>query len=495
MSSSNAVRVSYKKELTYGVTPASTPASLVVQDLTYTAKKGGAEGNSIQIEYLDTGTAASEVVTVTGNLISVSMEDGVSTATQIRTAVLASTPAMALLGSVVVSGTGSNAQSALAADNLENGAGEFKQVRFISEGYSGTPETTESQQIRTDRMSSGQVVTGLTVGGDHSFELAKEAALEDFMESAMYNGWVSSSPQNLNLEINVSTKKLIRGSGSFVTDGVVVGDILILSNFVSAANNVPVMATVVTALEITFAGPAGMVNAASEAATYQVADKLTIGTTKKSLSVEKAFTDLTDKAILYRGMIVGEFSLDVAYGELITGSFNFSGNDYVTADAASEFLTYNSYIAAPATTNTMNGSVDMPFITTNVNGSFSQDDFCIQSLSLNLNNNLTTQNCIGRAAPENYTPGTAQIEVSLSSFLKDANFGLLAKKLSQDPFAIGFMVKNTGGWYGFYMPAVQVSFDDPASAGANQDVSIDMSGQAKVGANGESALTIYRSAS
>jgi len=43
------------------------------------------------------------------------------------------------------------------------------------------------------------------------------------------------------------------------------------------------------------------------------------------------------------------------------------------------------------------------------------------------------------------------------------------------------------------MPAVQVSFDDPASGGQNQDVLISMTGTAKVGDAGESALTIYKS--
>jgi hypothetical protein len=76
--------------------------------------------------------------------------------------------------------------------------------------------------------------------------------------------------------------------------------------------------------------------------------------------------------------------------------------------------------------------------------------------------------------------------------LKDGNWGLLAKKLSQEAFAIGFMVKNTDGWYGFYMPAIQVSFDDPASGGQNQEISMEMTGTAKVGSGGESALSIYR---
>lgn len=491
MSSSNSVRIGYKKETSYGVTPVGVKALRVIQDLTYTAKKAGTQGNSIQVEYLDTGTAGSEVVTVTGNKISVSMDSTVSTATQIKTAVDLSAAAMLLVG-VTISGVGSNAQSAAALANLQTGAGEFLTARFTQEQYSGTPQTTESAQIRTDRQSSGQIVTGLAVDGGHNFELAKEQAIEDFLESAMFNAWQTSSIQNLNLELNLTTKKLIRATGSFVDDGVVVGDFIQLSNFAVAANNAIVMATAVTALEVTFSHPQGMVTAVSEAASYQICDKISIGTTKKSMTIEKTFLDLTTKAIVYRGCMVSQMELNVEYGNLVSGSFQTQGNDYQTADAASEFASYETYFTDPATTNSLNGSVDMPFIATNVTGSWEQDSFCLQSLGLTLNNNLTVQNCIGKAAPEDYSPGTAQIQANLSSYLKDGNWGLLAKKLSQESFALGFMVQNVDGWYGFYIPALQVSFDDPQSGGANQEISMDMQGAAKVGSNGESALTVYR---
>ena len=491
MSSSNLVRIAYKKENTYGETPAGVKASKVIQELTYTAAKAGAPGNDITIEYLDTATAGAEVVTVTGNAISVAIEDGVSTATQVKAAIDGSAAALALVA-VAITGTASNAQETQAATALLSGSGEFKTARFTSEKYSGTPETTESAQIRTDRMSSGQVVTGLTVNGGHAIELAKEEAIEDYLESAMFNSWESFSIVNGSFEIDIDTKKLIRTVGSFVDEGVKVGSFLILSNFANTANNVIVMATAVSALEVVFAGPTGMADAVAEAASYTLADRLDIGITKKSLTVEKSYLDLTTKAILYKGVLVSQMELNVEYGSLISGSFDTSGNFYGTADAASEFATYNEYIDDPATTNSMNGSVDMPFLSTNITGAFAQDNFCIQSLKLTLQNNLTTQNCIGRVAPEGYSPGTASIAVELSSYLKDSNWDLLARKLSQESFGIGFLVKNTDGWYGFYMPAVQVSFDDPSSGGQNQDVTMDMSGTAKVGSAGESALSIFR---
>jgi len=110
-----------------------------------------------------------------------------------------------------------------------------------------------------------------------------------------------------------------------------------------------------------------------------------------------------------------------------------------------------------------------------------------------LNNNFTAQTCIGLAAPQDYSPGTAQVEISLTAYFDDQSYSLLAKKLNQESFALGFILKNLDGFYGFYLPAVQVSFDDPASGGQNQDVLLNMSGTAKVGPSGESSLFIYRS--
>lgn len=492
MSSSNLVRIGYKKETQYGVTPPAVKASLVLGDITWQALLGGEQGNAFSVEYLDTVTAGNEVVTIEGNKISVAMEDGVSTATQIMAAVTTALADLTELGvGASITGTAGDAQADAVEANLAGGLGSFKTARFISEQYSGTPETTESQQIRTDRQSSGQVVTSLSVAGGHSFELAKEKALEDFMESAMMSSWESTPRVAVTLTINATAKEITRAAGSFINEGVKVGDFLKLDGFNETGNNVSVMAVKVEALKITYAGPAGMANAA-DGEGYQIFDKIRIGTTKKSLTVEKVFLDLTEKALIYRGCLVSQMELSIEYGSLATGSFESMGNGYESADEASEFASYGEYFDDPATTPSMNGSVDMPFIATDVTGDWDQDAFCLQNLNLTLNNNLSVQNCIGKIAPEDYSPGTAQIGVELSSYLKDTNWDMLQRKLTQESFGIGFMTKNEGGAYGFFLPAIQVSFDDPSSGGQNQEVSLEMSGTAKVGDNQESALTIYR---
>lgn len=326
-----------------------------------------------------------------------------------------------------------------------------------------------------------------------AFELAKELALEDFMCSAMHqSAWTQLSAVVVDLTFDLSDRTLTRAAGSFVSEGILKGDFIQLLGFTNPLNNKVVMATVVTALVLTVAIPDNMADEVGSGTSYQRGDKLTIGTTKKSFSMEKVFQDLTTKAINYRGMIVAQMEINFAYGELATGSFSFSGNDHEIADAAAEFMTFSRTINAAATTNTMNGSVDMPFLASDAIGTLGASEFALRSVNLSLNNNLSPQTVIGETAPIDYSSGTAQIEVSLSAYLNDAGWAILEKRNTQESFSLGFMVQNSGGWYAFWLPAVQVSFDDPASAGQNQDILLEMKGTAKVGSAGENEFAIFR---
>lgn len=488
MSSSNLVRVTFAKETSYGVVPTAVNSTIVIQDITYDAVLAGAGQDDITIEYADTVSAGAETISVTDKAILVGIESGVSTATQVKAAIDGDAAAIALV-SATISGTAGDPQTTQGPTNLAGGSGEFSTSRFVSEALSGTPDTVESQQIRVDRQSSGQVVTGLTVGGALNFELAKESAIDTMFESALYDSFVSTAAVVVGLTLDATAKTITRAGGSFLSEGIVVGDFIIPQG-VTAENVGPLIVLDVTALVITYQGPTGMTNDTPTG--YQLADKLTVGTTKNSFSMEKAFLDLTTKGIKYNGMIVSEMELNIAYGELATGSFTYQGNGYEAVDAAADFLTYQREIVDPATSGSMNGSIDMPFLVTSADGTLGDDAFCIQSVSMNLNNNLTPETCIGKAAPNDYSEGTSQVGISMSAYLKDETWQLLGKKLTQESFGLGFLVKNTGGWYGFYMPAIQVSFDDPASAGANQDIILEMEGTAKVGDNGEKAIYIYK---
>lgn len=100
---------------------AATAAAVVVQDLTYAADATGVAANSKTITYTTGATAGSEVVTVTSGNINVQIENGVSTATEIETA-LNLVAGFTSVYNVTVTGTGSTAQKTVNSASLSGEA-------------------------------------------------------------------------------------------------------------------------------------------------------------------------------------------------------------------------------------------------------------------------------------------------------------------------------------------------------------------------------------
>lgn len=101
-------------------TPAEQ-AEKLIQDILYRADDAGAAGNNISITYVGGGTQGSEVVTVTGTDIEVQIEDGVSTADDIRLAIGTHGTAPTLVDAID-QGNGPNPQTIQAQTFLEGGS-------------------------------------------------------------------------------------------------------------------------------------------------------------------------------------------------------------------------------------------------------------------------------------------------------------------------------------------------------------------------------------
>lgn len=373
------------------------------------------------------------------------------------------------------------------------GAGNFKQARFTSDGLNASVETTESAQIRTDRLSSGQVATGSTISGELPIEFSKSQDIDDFIEGAMMNSWVNVAVEVIGLTVDVTAKTIIRSAGDWTVLSKV-GDVIQLSDMDDVENNEVVMITeIVDTTTIKFAGPKTMITGTGAGASLQRGDQVDIGTTKRSFAFEKKFNDLADKGIIYNGMYTDGFNIAVSYGDIVTGAFNFVGSDSKAVDQAADLITNLRTVDAAPTGTSFNGSIDMAFLATSAGSTFSGVDFCIQSIDITLANNAQAQNCLGKLGPDQYSLGQADVSISLSVYLSDQAWGFLNKRLTQESFSLGFILKNAGGWYAFFVPALQISMDDPSSGGQNTDIIIDMSGVGKVGANNEKSLYVYKS--
>ena len=85
--------------------------------------------------------------------------------------------------------------------------GPFQVINYTSDSFTATPETQQSQAIRSDRKAGGQKVTGLTVSGSLDIEMAP-LVFDDFLAAALASDWeVDAAPGTDQLAVGVADKR------------------------------------------------------------------------------------------------------------------------------------------------------------------------------------------------------------------------------------------------------------------------------------------------
>lgn len=373
-------------------------------------------------------------------------------------------------------------------------------ARFINESLSGTPVTAESGELRIDRMSAGQAITGLDVGGALNFELSRDVFFDDWFESALMSSWVAANEVTSDVTLVPDPADDQKATLTLATalTGAAVGDLLQLRPNGGSETKVVVSVISVDTPDTVFtvATPRGTAELTTVSMFVSVPAYVDIGAEILSFTVGKAYEDVVHEATTdehsqtYTGVLVSGFSINAEYGSFITGSFETLGNGYYQESPSLQqrVVTAGGTVVPAGTNNVINASIDVPLVIAQGEAT----DFCIESFTLQLDNGLTPQNCIGKIAPTKYSPGTANITISTTIYLSDTSYDtFMPAKLTQAPIGLTYVAENLDGGYAFSLPAVQLSFPDPAATGPEQTM-IDASGVAKVGSDGSSALRVYK---
>ena len=173
-------------------------------------------------------------------------------------------------------------QSALGTKALANSG---KTYNYRDGGLSGglTKESFESNTIRTDqqRQNASHGTRSVSKTIDQEFQVGGHTAL---LEGALRSAFAIAATTGAVtvIGINATTRTITRASGSFITDGFKVGDIVRASGFAAGANNNKNfrLATVV-ALSMTYVADAWISGIVTEAAGATV----TVAAVGKKLSV------------------------------------------------------------------------------------------------------------------------------------------------------------------------------------------------------------------
>ncbi len=177
-------------------------AHRVIQDLEYSAKVVGTVGNDITIKYQDGGVAGDEVATASGRTVTITFENGVSTASQIRTAVLAS-PAATALVRVSLRELGSETQEVEGDNTLGGGEDAGDTIQYLYSIYDfglGTPQISQLQ-IGDTPLSTDSFEDFNYRFVDPLRPLVSEDSFDDFLESDFK--FYTSKRNTTNLAINL----------------------------------------------------------------------------------------------------------------------------------------------------------------------------------------------------------------------------------------------------------------------------------------------------
>jgi hypothetical protein len=255
---------------------------------------------------------------------------------------------------LVTVGLGDNAQLAYL---VQAAAGEIDAnpawivLPFTNAEYSVQAEQLADNSMTGDRneLEPRTGTTNATVSVSGKF---RPECLDDIIEAAAQGTWAAKyaiSGMTVTVAAETSGFSFTRGTGSYITDGVEVGDIIIFSGFVAphTANNAAFEVTAVdSATKITCANATGLsavTDAASISATTAT-DYVKVGSTRRAVAWEVYHSD-TDEYIRIIDTEIASFSISLAPNGDVTFQLEAIGGKELDLGANIGYDSFNGTVS------------------------------------------------------------------------------------------------------------------------------------------------------
>ena len=342
-------------------------------------------------------------------------------------------------------------------------------LRCKTPEFNATINTTTSQELRSDRMVADLVRTSASSEGSIGFELSA-VEYEPFIESAL-GGVFSTAISISSSTISVTTGDSSYNGSGFSTTNILPGHWLKFAGFTNAANNRIARVVSVTASKIVIE-PRGtaLVTETTGAAVTIKGKSVRNGTTKKTFTIERQFTDLSNEFMSHVGMMVNTMNINTASEAVIEGSFNFVGRASAVTTA-----TVGSGTAVTATANPIMSSVAN--VGTIYENGTAVSGVYFKSINLATNNNTRSLTAIGNLYPIDINMGSFGAEFTTDAFF--ANTTLLSKYLAGTATELSYnFVDDSGNYIVIDAPQVKFSAGSLSGVTLNSDVMVALTGTA-----------------
>lgn len=344
-------------------------------------------------------------------------------------------------------------------------------LRYTSESLNYAADFTTSEEIRTDRMTSDTIQTMASGEGDINGELSY-GTYDNLIEGAMFSDWATSGSE-VAAATDISVTKTAGtpntwSIGSTSTDlsaqSWVVGQFVKVSGFTTAGT----FYAEISSIAANALGIKPMTDVASEVAgdtvTITPMNYIRNGVTKKSYTLQKAFTDLaTPELWNFTGARVSTWGIELGTGSILTTSFSMLAKDAQMVETQ-----FSGATVSAANTNTVMNAVNN-VAAISFDGDPGSSTLYFNSLSLTLDNSLRGQEAIGTLGYIGIEGGRLSVTGSIELYFE--NSAVYDKFRAASAFALSFLAQDAeGNVYVVTVPRAKYTSMEIVSGGLDQDI-------------------------
>ena len=391
---------------------------------------------------------------------------------------------------------------------------QFQEIPMTGESIQYSKSSITSNNISSSRQVSDNVQTSFEVSGGLNIEMAPKV-YDDFIEGVMWNDWgTTTSESSLTITADQAGGTFTTSSGTPFAD-LAVGQFFRING--TDSNDGIYQIKTVTDTVITVTDGFTLTDETDTSGVTVTGSMIRnpadgAETVTHSYFIEKCHNDLDPRQYFsFDGMMVDSFSVNAQSAQILTGSFNFMGQDAAIyndnaydetdnpngngdGDAASGSKS-DSAVANPITFNGLNAVShvgDIRINDTNVNATGdTSGNIYFQGLDFTVSNNLRGVQAIGKMGNVDVSPGQLSVTGSLNALFADDT--MYRRFLSGEEFSLSYAVldENNEG-YVFYFPRVTITQSDMSAGGNDQDLVENMQWSALMDSDTSTSIQIDR---
>lgn len=301
------------------------------------------------------------------------------------------------------------------------GATGGKLLRRVTSNFNLTKENYESAEIRTDYQVADFRHGTRSVDGSINGELSP-GSYSDFMQSVVARNFTAVSAIT-GLSATIATSgdlfTITRATGSWLTDGVTVGNVVALTgaglNAANVSNNVLVVAMSALALTVVVLSDTALVAEGPIASvTATVRGKVTYapltGHTDDAYTIEEFYSDIAQSEV-FTGCKVGTLAVSLPTSGLVTADLTFMGKDRAIKGTTRYFTTPTA-----AGTTGIFASVSGALVVNGVPVGL------ITQLDMTIERGLEAANVVGQDTAADMFTGRIRVNGNFSTYFQDNVF-------------------------------------------------------------------------